>query len=107
MYGARAFVTEPLARYGAVYTLLARRYYIDEFYMWLIDKLFIGVAYVLGIFDRQALDGLVNGIADAFAEGGRVLRTAQTGRVQNYGLILFGGMAVIALVLVILPLVQP
>ena len=29
-----------------------------------------------------------------------MLRTAQTGRVQNYGLVLFGGMAVIALVLV-------
>ena len=39
--------------------------------------------------------------------GGRALRTAQTGRVQNYGLVLFGGMAVIALVLVIVPLVRP
>jgi hypothetical protein len=35
-----------------------------------------------------------------------VLRTTQTGRVQNYGLVLFGGMAVIALVLVIVPLVR-
>jgi hypothetical protein len=50
---------------------------------------------------------LVNGVAGAFASGGRVLRTSQTGRVQNYGLALFGGMAVIALVLVIVPLVRP
>jgi NADH-quinone oxidoreductase subunit L len=106
MYGAREFVTEPLARYGAVYTLLARRYLVDEFYMWLIDKLFIGVAFGLAIFDREALDRLVNGIAGAAAEGGRSLRTTQTGRVQNYGLVLFGGMAVIALVLVIVPLVR-
>jgi NADH-quinone oxidoreductase subunit L len=107
MYGARQFVTEPLARFGFAYELLARRYYIDELYMWLIDKLVIGVGYAIAIFDRQGLDRLVNGVAGAFASGGRVLRTSQTGRVQNYGLALFGGMAVIALVLVIVPLVRP
>ncbi|MCA1644892.1 MAG: hypothetical protein LC797_05260 [Chloroflexi bacterium] len=107
MYGARQFVSEPLARFGPAYTLLARRYYIDELYMWLIDKLAIGVGFALAIFDRQILDQLVNGIAAAVAAGGRFLRTAQTGRVQNYGLALFGGMAVIALVLVIVPLVRP
>ena len=107
MYGARQFVAEPLARFGSAYTLLARRYYIDEFYMWLIDKLVIGVGYALTIFDREALDGLVNGIAALFADFGSTLRTAQTGRVQNYGLVLFGGMAVIALVVVIVPMVRP
>jgi NADH-quinone oxidoreductase subunit L len=107
MYGARQFVTEPLARFGSAYTLLARRYYIDEFYMWLIDKLVIGVGSALTIFDREALDGLVNGIAAVFADFGATLRTVQTGRVQNYGLVLFGGMAVIALVVVIVPMVRP
>jgi NADH-quinone oxidoreductase subunit L len=105
-YGARAYVTEPLLRFGTAYRILNRRYYIDEFYMWLIDTFAIGVAYAVYVFDRQGLDALVNGIADAFASGGRVLRTAQTGRVQNYGLVLFGGMAVIALALVIVPLVR-
>ena len=38
--------------------------------MWLIDKLVIGVGYALAIFDREALDGLVNGIAALFAELG-------------------------------------
>ena len=68
MYGSRQFVAEPLERFGTVYTLLARRYYIDEFYMWLIDKLVIGVGSALTIFDREALDGLVNGIAAVFAD---------------------------------------
>ena len=39
--------------------------------MWLIDKLVIGVGYALTIFDRQALDGLVNGIAALLADFGR------------------------------------
>jgi len=105
MYGAKAFVTDPLAKYGSIYTLLANRYYIDEFYMWVIDKFAIGVAAALTIFDRQVLDGIVNGIAEQFAKGGRFLRTAQTGRVQNYGLVLFGGMAVIGLVLMFGPFI--
>src|SRR5207253_1615716 len=33
MYGTRRFATEPLARFGFAYQLLARRCYIDEFYM--------------------------------------------------------------------------
>src|ERR671932_613032 len=73
----------------------------------LIDIAAIGLAAAVAVFDRQGLDGLVNGIAALFASGGRVLRTTQTGRVQNYGLVLFGGMAVIALVLVIVPLIRP
>jgi NADH-quinone oxidoreductase subunit L len=105
MYGARAFSVEPLARLGAVYTLLWRRYYIDEFYMWLIDKLAIGLAAVIAIFDRQGLDGVVNGIASLVARMGQALRGMQTGRVQNYGLVLFGGMAVIAVAVIFLPLV--
>ena len=106
-YGARAFVTEPLLRFGTAYRVLNRRYYVDEFYMWLIDILAIGVASVVSIFDRQALDQVGNGLAGLVAGGGRGLRAMQTGRVQNYGLVLFGGMAVIALVLVVVPLVRP
>jgi NADH-quinone oxidoreductase subunit L len=107
MYGTRAYVSEPLLRFGGVYTLVNRRYYIDELYMWLIDKLAIGVGYALALFDRQGLDQVVNGVAALFASGGRGLRGVQTGRVQNYGLVLFGGMALIALVLVIVPQVKP
>jgi NADH-quinone oxidoreductase subunit L len=107
MYAQRAYVTEPLLRFGTAYRILNRRYYIDELYMWLIDMLAIGIGGVLSIFDRQALDQVGNGLARLFAGGGSLLRTAQTGRVQNYGLVLFGGMAVIALVLILIPQVRP
>jgi NADH-quinone oxidoreductase subunit L len=108
LYGARAFATEPLARLGGAYTLLMNRYYVDELYMWLIDKLAIGVAYALALFDRQGLDGVVNGIARLIARTGSGLRGMQTGRVQNYGLVLFGGVTVIALIFVAArPLLAP
>jgi len=105
MYGAPAFTVEPLTRLGGVYTVLWRRYYIDELYMWLIDKLAIGVASAISIFDRQGLDAIVNGIAGLVGQIGQALRGIQTGRVQNYGLVLFGGMAVIAVLVIALPLV--
>ena len=107
MYGARAFSTEPLLKLGSLYTLLARRYYIDEFYMRLIDIFAIGVAAALAVFDREGLDRLFNGIGAFFAKAGQWLRGAQTGRVQNYGLVLFGGMAVIALALLFGPFLAP
>jgi NADH-quinone oxidoreductase subunit L len=99
-YGAREYVTEPLARFGAAYRILQHRYYIDELYMWLIDKFAIGVGFALSAFDRGALDQVGNGLALGIAAGGSLLRKIQTGRVQNYGLVLFGGMAVIALAFV-------
>jgi NADH-quinone oxidoreductase subunit L len=107
MYGARAYVAEPLLRFGGAYRILNRRYYIDELYMKLIDIFAIGIGYVLSVFDRQVLDQVGNGLAAVIAGGGRVLRGVQTGRVQNYGLVLFGGMAVIAVVLVLVPQVRP
>jgi NADH-quinone oxidoreductase subunit L len=106
-YGARAYVTEPLLRFGAAYRVLNRRYYIDELYMWLIDKLAIGIGLVLSAFDRGGLDQVGNGLALGIAGAGSVLRKMQTGRVQTYGLVLFGGMAVIAVVLLLAPQVRP
>jgi NADH-quinone oxidoreductase subunit L len=106
-YGAKVYETEPLLRFGSAYRVLNRRYYIDELYMWLIDKLAIGVGFALSAFDRGGLDQVGNGLALGIAAAGSSLRRIQTGRVQNYGLVLFGGMAVIALVVLLVPQVRP
>ena len=108
MYGARA-VRRPsrCARFGAVYTLLARRYYIDEFYMWLIDKLVIGVGYALSHLRPpgarpvgNGLAALCRGRAAAAAHGADGPRPElRPGAVRRHG----GH----RLVLVIVPLVRP
>ncbi len=87
------------ARFQGVYRVLLNRYYVDELYMRIIDVLAIGVGMVLSVFDRQWLDNVYNGGADIARGFGSGLRQIQTGRVQNYGLVLFGGMAVIAVAL--------
>ena len=52
------------------------------------------------------VDDWAFGLADRQRRPKRALRAVQTGRVQNYGLVLFGGLALIAVVLVIVPLVK-
>jgi NADH-quinone oxidoreductase subunit L len=105
-YGMRTtYAVDFGRRFQPVYTLLLNRYYIDEFYMWLIDKLVLATSTGLALFDRQGLDTAFDWLADLFRLGGRGLRTVQTGRVQNYGLVLFGGIALIAILLVV-PLIR-
>ena len=108
---------DPLSRWlGPVYTLLKRKYYFDELYdflfvrpsYWLaeqfaylfVDKRLIdGTLHAIGRFSlwlgaafRNYIDGpLVNGFGDLVGESvkafGRSFRIIQTGRVQNYLLV--------------------
>ncbi len=117
----------PAARAG--YGLLVNKYYLDHLYTgvivgsvkgaiargayWINQKVIDGVVNGIGIaskraggwvyrhVDQEVVDGAVNG-AGFGAEGfGGILRTIQTGRVQQYGALLFGATAVLALGLVI------
>ncbi len=53
---------------------------------------------LFGIFqkvDAGGVDGAVNGVAAGVQGGGLVLRRAQTGQLQLYGLVIGAGLAVI------------
>ena len=51
--------------------------------------------------DQGAIDGSVNAVASGADASGEGLRTIQSGKVQNYGQLLFGAAAVLAIVFVI------
>jgi len=106
---------DPLVRaLGPVHTLLRNKYYFDELYgatiirfvrwlsemafrfdaKWVVDpivngvgRLFVGLSNVGAAFDRNIIDGAVNGVAALADAAGRSLRTTQTGRVQTYALV--------------------
>jgi len=59
----------------------------------LIKGLFAGFQ----IFDNNAVDGAVNGVANVTIAGGRAIRRTQTGQLQLYGLVM--GIGVLAIVL--------
>jgi NADH-quinone oxidoreductase subunit L len=104
MYGRGAFRRDPLVvGLGPLYTLFARRYYMDELYNWLIGTIVLGAAGLAAWFDRRVIDGLVNLVGWLTAGLGELASRAQTGRAPNYALIVFAGIAVIVAVLLAQP----
>jgi NADH-quinone oxidoreductase subunit L len=81
---------------GFLYTVLANKFYIDEFYMLLINGMFFTVTRAIAWFDRHAVDAAVNLVGYLVKRGGEVFRRTMTGKVGNYVFVIFCG-AVLAL----------
>ena len=116
-------VLEP--RLGFVHRALANKYWVDELYgatvirgtlllsylLWWIDRnivdgvvngvrhaTVVGFGHGSSIFDKYVVDGAVNGVGRGAIGGSMMFRRAQSGLVQNYALIMGGGIVLIALV---------
>ncbi len=116
---------DPLRVLGPAWTLLERRFYIDDFYMAAIiypvrDKLSAavywfnqhildgvvngagvatrGLGQLVNLFDRGVIDRGVNGIAGTAGATGGLLKYIQSGNVQRYMAFLFVGVLVLAIV---------
>jgi NADH-quinone oxidoreductase subunit L len=111
-----------------VYRAVLNKYSVDEFYdavfvegvgkgggrlLWDFDAtvvdgavngtrhLTVALSWISSLFDQYVVDGLVNGLANTLQAGFRVFRSAQTGRVQNYALVMGAGLfAIVAVYLV-------
>ena len=121
-------ITERVRPLHAGYAFLENKYYLDVVYtdgvvgaikgpiaraanwtnQYVIDGAVNGAAllaralagFTYDVIDQKVVDGLVNGVGGTAEEGGSVLRTFQTGRVQQYAAVLFGFAGVFAAVLV-------
>ena len=122
MYYKKSISADAIAeKFKPIYTLLYNKYYFDEIY----DAAIVKPTYAIGDFwfwfDQHIIDGTVNGLAaltlwtavakrwfdehiiDGAVNGlgytvrgtGSVLRFAQTGRLQNYALVIFAGVILI------------
>jgi NADH-quinone oxidoreductase subunit L len=115
-----------VARAG--YTVLVNKYYFDHLYTdiivadvkgpiarasyWFNQNVIDGVVNALGIgsrevanfiygtVDQQVVDGVVNGSGFGAEGTGQLLRRIQSGKVQQYGALLFGGAVILAGILV-------
>ncbi len=115
----------------ALHTLLQRRYYIDDAYDSIGQRVVYGIARLTDWFDRtiidgavngvprltlwaargtdlvdrRAVDGVVNSISLRTLRGGWTLRRGQTGQVQNYvAVIVIGAAVVLFLTQIVFPL---
>lgn len=89
-----------LARtFKSIYLLLYHKYYIDQFYYYsIVDPILFTAHKVLWKFlDSKIIDGIVNGLAIIVVLFSNLLRKIQTGVVQNYALVMFGGIVFILL----------
>jgi NADH-quinone oxidoreductase subunit L len=111
---------DPLRRLGPAYTMLERKYFLDDIYLrgivrpiqyqlaavvyWTNQHILDGavnaaawltrkVATGVNEVDRVVVDGAVNGAGTATRLFGRGLRLIQSGNVQSYAVLLFVGTA--------------
>ena len=77
--------------------LFRERFYVDEFYQWLIRWSQETLAAIAGFFDRWILDGaLVRGLSGGSWAGGFLLRLLQVGNLQGYAFLF--GLGIIGLI---------
>ena len=119
-----ALLAARIERWKGLWTTVYNKYYVDEFYEWLvlrpaarfaramswfdgevIDRLVNlagtvtrGFAGIDGAIDRYLVDGAVNAVGAATMGLGRSLRLVQTGRIQTYLYGALGGALVVVLV---------
>ena len=102
-----------------VYRAVYNKYFVDEAYekvfvqglalsggrfLWEFDATVVDLipngaaavtkafSWIASAFDQYVVDGLVNGVANTLAALFQLFRKAQTGRVQNYALVMGGGL---------------
>ncbi len=85
-----------------LHRILFNRYYVDTLYDWISRYLALGIANIEQAFDAYVVDGIVNGVAQTITNLGTGLRHVETGRVQSYMIAFFGGVAVFAVLVVVL-----
>jgi NADH-quinone oxidoreductase subunit L len=117
---------DPIRSLGPVYTLLERKYYLDDVYWkgiirpirdpvaaavsWsnqrVLDGVVNGAAWftraassVVAWFDRTVIDGAVNAAANVAGFTGGLLRYVQSGNVQRYAAFLFTGVVILAVII--------
>jgi len=118
-----ATATRLATRFAPIYGLITNKYYVDEFYNATVVRGTIVFSRALSWFDANIIDGLVNltrhvtvfvfghgsslidtfivdgavnGLAFTAGAGSRFFRRMQTGFVQNYALVMGGGIVLIA-----------
>ncbi|HEX6290325.1 MAG TPA: NADH-quinone oxidoreductase subunit L [Herpetosiphonaceae bacterium] len=122
---ARSTDLDPLeARAPGLFRLLNRKFYFDELYGATIGRFTNWLGRGLGFFDQNVVDGTVNGVgfgslllakinfilddfvlnqgadtlADATTYTGDGLRQTITGKIQDYGVLIFAGVVMLAVI---------
>ncbi|MEO5683668.1 MAG: NADH-quinone oxidoreductase subunit L [Chitinophagaceae bacterium] len=79
---------------GGLYKAAYSKFYIDELYVFITKKIiFNGIGKPAAWIDKNIVDGLMNGAAAATATVASAIKGIQSGKIQNYALYFFAGIA--------------
>jgi NADH-quinone oxidoreductase subunit L len=92
-----------MARFTAaipgLYGLVTSKFYFDEMYQWLIDRVVLVAAFGVAWFDRHLInDTGVDGTSNLTGYFGFRLKFAQTGKLPNYALVIVVGVLTLAVI---------
>ncbi|MPZ47781.1 MAG: hypothetical protein GEU75_00415 [Dehalococcoidia bacterium] len=97
--GAAEPAKKAAAAFPFFYALFRNKFYLDDFYQWVINNLVLGFARVIAFFDRAVVnDTGINGTGQVTYGFGWLLKFHQTGQLPNYALGMVLGVAIIAIV---------
>jgi len=88
---------------GGIYQTAYKKFYIDELYLFITRKIMFNlVGRPAAWFDRNIVDGIVNGAASVTAGVSSAVKGIQSGKVQGYALYFFGGVLALAVLFIYL-----
>jgi NADH-quinone oxidoreductase subunit L len=77
-------------------SLLEKKYYLDEIYTTVVLKPFKFISEkLLPVFDKNIVDGVINGTGTLMMSLGQAMRSWQSGVAQNYALVITIGLILI------------
>ncbi len=102
-YGSRKFSAEKAKlALGPIYKVVLNKYYIDEFYLFLVRQVQQGIANLFSLIEQYVIIGIfINGIAGGTRDTGDRLRKMQTGRVNTYVTMILGGVTLLVFLFVV------
>jgi len=82
--------------FGNMYRAMENKFFVDEFYNRVIIRPFVWLGnHVVMVFDKNIIDGFVNGTGYFTSISASILRQMQNGLVQSYALVMFFGIVLL------------
>ena len=102
VYGRREYAEQThhaiASRFPAIHRILLHKYYMDDLYQWIIDRIALAFSRFIALFDRAVVNDYgVDGAGLSMRLAGWWLRLTQTGRLYNYGAAMAAGAVVLVL----------
>jgi len=84
-----------------LYRLSYHKFYIDEIYLWVTHTILFGmISQAASWFDRNVIDGILNGTASITNAISDRIKSLQSGQLQQYGMYMISGVLALFLIFI-------